>query len=95
MGFYQPHEALSRFLLSAQQEFKIPIRWGAFTPPGFPPWHSPEQPLTHLPPAWQPPAGTQALGRWALSHHGWAQLASHVSSAQFPLPWALFWQLQQ
>ncbi|KFZ67231.1 Mannose-1-phosphate guanyltransferase alpha-A, partial [Podiceps cristatus] len=26
MGFYQPHEALSRFLVSAQQEFKIPIR---------------------------------------------------------------------
>lgn len=27
MGFYQPHEALSRFLAAAQQEFKIPIRW--------------------------------------------------------------------
>ncbi|KAM9235492.1 mannose-1-phosphate guanylyltransferase regulatory subunit alpha isoform 2-T2 [Leptosomus discolor] len=27
MGFYQPHEALSRFLVSAQQEFKIPIRY--------------------------------------------------------------------
>ncbi|PKK16887.1 hypothetical protein A306_00000097, partial [Columba livia] len=27
VGFYQPHEALSRFLLSAQQEFKIPIRY--------------------------------------------------------------------
>lgn len=54
MGFYQPHEALSRFLLSAQQEFKIPIRWGTFAPPGFPPWHSPEQPLTHLPRAGSP-----------------------------------------
>ncbi|XP_071418982.1 mannose-1-phosphate guanylyltransferase regulatory subunit alpha isoform X2 [Pithys albifrons albifrons] len=27
MGFYQPHEALGRFLVSAQQEFKIPIRY--------------------------------------------------------------------
>ncbi|NWJ07234.1 GMPAA guanyltransferase, partial [Crypturellus undulatus] len=27
MGFYQPHEALSRFLVSAQQEFRIPIRY--------------------------------------------------------------------
>lgn len=27
MGFYQPHEALSRFLAAAQQEFRIPIRW--------------------------------------------------------------------
>uniref|UniRef100_A0A8C5U772 GDP-mannose pyrophosphorylase A n=1 Tax=Malurus cyaneus samueli TaxID=2593467 RepID=A0A8C5U772_9PASS len=27
MGFYQPNEALSRFLVSAQQEFKIPIRY--------------------------------------------------------------------
>ncbi|XP_042667127.1 mannose-1-phosphate guanyltransferase alpha isoform X2 [Centrocercus urophasianus] len=27
MGFYQPHEALSRFLAAAQQEFKIPIRY--------------------------------------------------------------------
>lgn len=35
MGFYQPNEALSRFLVSAQQEFKIPIRWaGALTPLG-------------------------------------------------------------
>lgn len=27
VGFYQPTEALSRFLVSAQQEFKIPIRY--------------------------------------------------------------------
>ncbi|XP_019378378.1 PREDICTED: mannose-1-phosphate guanyltransferase alpha, partial [Gavialis gangeticus] len=27
VGFYQPNEALSRFLVSAQQEFKIPIRY--------------------------------------------------------------------
>ncbi|XP_021253144.1 mannose-1-phosphate guanyltransferase alpha isoform X2 [Numida meleagris] len=27
MGFYQPHEALSRFLAAAQQEFRIPIRY--------------------------------------------------------------------
>ncbi|XP_072788222.1 mannose-1-phosphate guanylyltransferase regulatory subunit alpha isoform X5 [Taeniopygia guttata] len=27
MGFYQPNEALSRFLVSAQQEFKVPIRY--------------------------------------------------------------------
>ncbi|KAM9189065.1 mannose-1-phosphate guanylyltransferase regulatory subunit alpha isoform 2-T2 [Mergus octosetaceus] len=27
LGFYQPHEALSRFLVAAQQEFKIPIRY--------------------------------------------------------------------
>ncbi|XP_053256852.1 mannose-1-phosphate guanyltransferase alpha isoform X2 [Podarcis raffonei] len=27
IGFYQPNEALSRFLVSAQQEFKIPIRY--------------------------------------------------------------------
>ncbi|XP_068876964.1 mannose-1-phosphate guanyltransferase alpha isoform X2 [Aphelocoma coerulescens] len=27
MGFYQPNEALCRFLVSAQQEFKIPIRY--------------------------------------------------------------------
>lgn len=29
IGFYQPNEALSHFLVSAQQEFKIPIRWVA------------------------------------------------------------------
>uniref|UniRef100_A0A8D0HKT8 GDP-mannose pyrophosphorylase A n=1 Tax=Sphenodon punctatus TaxID=8508 RepID=A0A8D0HKT8_SPHPU len=27
IGFYQPNESLSRFLFSAQQEFKIPIRY--------------------------------------------------------------------
>ncbi|XP_053140998.1 mannose-1-phosphate guanyltransferase alpha isoform X3 [Hemicordylus capensis] len=27
IGFYQPNEALSRFLVSAQQEFKMPIRY--------------------------------------------------------------------
>lgn len=62
MGFYQPHEALSRFLLSAQQEFKIPIRWGAYTHPGYPRRHSPEQPLTCLPRA----------GRLQLAPRHWA-----------------------
>lgn len=38
MGFYQPHEALSRFLAAAQQEFKIPIRWvcGRVSPTALP-----------------------------------------------------------
>lgn len=53
MGFYQPNEALSRFLVSAQQEFKVPIRWaGALSPLG----HS----LAHL-----PVTGLAVLWHWA------------------------------
>lgn len=52
MGFYQPNEALSRFLVSAQQEFKVPIRWaGALSPIGHTQWHSLDQHLTCLPQA--------------------------------------------
>lgn len=63
MGFYQPNEALSRFLVSAQQEFKIPIRWAAaLSPLGHPRWHSLAQPLTCLP---QPGSPHSALWHWA------------------------------
>lgn len=63
MGFYQPNEALSRFLVSAQQEFKVPIRWaGTLSPLGHIQWHSLTQPLTCLPQAGSP---RSALWHWA------------------------------
>jgi len=47
LGFYQPHEALGRFLVSAQQEFRIPIRSvGPLAPRG-----------------WQPPSRLPGAGR--------------------------------
>lgn len=88
MGFYQPNEALSRFLVSAQQEFKIPIRWaGALTPLGHTQWQSLAQPLTCLLQA----GSALAPSNWALSHRGWAQPGSPISSTIFPLSWALPW----
>lgn len=69
MGFYQPHEALSRFLVSAQQEFKIPIRWvGALLPPGYPRWHSPARPLGNSPRAGSSPSQRLGIGLCPSAH---------------------------
>lgn len=46
----------------------------------------------HLPSSgWQPPVSALALSNWALSHRGWAQTGSPISSTIFPLSWALPW----
>lgn len=60
MGFYQPNEALSRFLVSAQQEFKVPIRWaGALSLLGRTQWHSTSPACPSL------AASQSALWHWA------------------------------
>lgn len=86
LGFYQPHEALSRFLVAAQQEFKIPIRWVPACPaPCHPPATFPLSAPSPRPPARRYLQEYAALGTAGGIYHFRDQILSGGTEAFFVL----------